>query len=132
MTTLTANNYFQIMEKVSVFAPSHLPGVCRSVTRSESLKIVLGLRSKVLAGSDVHTVLVCGEAFKLWLGLQTCSAQTLNGSCSICFASSPIVAPKMARKSCNRVKFALLTQVPLFSPIFPLERREIKKINKNK
>lgn len=53
------------MEKVPVFAPSHPPDVCKSVTRSGSLKIVLGLKSKVLAGSDVHTVLVCGEALQL-------------------------------------------------------------------
>lgn len=60
VTTFTANNYLQIMEKVPVFGPSHSPGVCRSVTRSGTLKIVLGLKGKVLAGSDVHSVLVCG------------------------------------------------------------------------
>lgn len=81
------------MEKVPVFALPHPTGVCRSVTRSGSLKIVLGLKGEVLADCDVHTVLVCGEDFQLWLGLQTHSAPTLNG----CFASSPILATKMAR-----------------------------------
>lgn len=114
------------MEKVPVFAPSHPPGVYKSVTRSGSLKIVLGLKSKVLAGSDVHTALVCGEALQLWLGLQTRSAQTLDGCCGICFASSPILAPKMARNSYGRAKFALMPQVSLFNPIISLKIREIK------
>lgn len=105
-----------------MFAPSHLPGVCRCVTRSGSLKIVLGLKGEVIADSDVLTMLVCGEDFQLWLGLQTQSAQTLD----VCFASSPILAPKMARNSYDRAMFALVTQVSLLSPTISLELREIK------
>ena len=94
------------MEKVPVFAPSHPPGFCRSVTRSEFL--VLELKSKVLTGSDVHAMLVCGVALQLWLGLQTCSAQTLDGCCGkhlLCLFTH--LTPKMARNSDVRVRTEL-------------------------
>lgn len=94
-----------------MFAPSHPPGFCRSVTRSGSLKIVLELETKVLAGSDVHAILVCGVALQSWLGLQTCSAQTLDGCCRkhlLCLFTH--LTPKMARNSAVGAKFALALQ----------------------
>lgn len=104
----TARNSFQIMEKFPVFAPSHLPGFCRSANRSGSLKIVLELKSKVLACSDVLAVLVRGVALQSWLGLQTCLAQTPDG----CYGKHLLClftqfTPKMARDSAVRVRTEL-------------------------